>query len=237
MKKFMLCLVLTGIVSFPLSSYSLTFSDNFDDGDLAGWTPKQGAWSNPSTYMQSSHDNYGIIWKDGTHGFKQSLQIDAYYDSVNSFTKSAQLRLRSGNGGGGNPFFDHGYYASISNNHVTISNAVQPGYQHLLGSVSLTLVSDQWRTLAFSVEGFGTQTNLKFWADGILVLDVFDTSGHEHDDGGYVALGSSNHINTRINYDNFSATVDEASVPEPTSIIMLISALIGMFGFRNRLGL
>lgn len=238
MKKSMLCLVLAGMISFSSGLYALTFSDNFDDGDLAGWTPKQGDWSNPGTYMQSSDDNYGIIWKDGSHGFKQFLQVDAYYEDSSEFTKHAELRLRGGDAGyGPNPFFDHGYFASVSNNLVTISNAVRPYYREILGEADLTLVSNAWRTLAFSVDGFGVQTNLKFWADGQLILDVFDMSGYQHDDGGYVALGSSNHINTRINYDNFSAAVDETSVPEPTSVIMLISALIGMFGFRNRLGL
>jgi hypothetical protein len=35
------------------------FSDDFNDGDLAGWTPNGGSWSNPGEYMQAAHTTVG----------------------------------------------------------------------------------------------------------------------------------------------------------------------------------
>jgi|GEM_PF-5589841 len=237
MKKSLFFVLLAVLLSgLPLSSYSYTFFDDFNDGDLAGWTSKQGDWYNPASYLVSSFDNYGVIWKDDSEGFDQFLQVDAYFTDSSQFTKSAELRLRSSMADGGpNPYFDHGYFATVSYNSVSIYNAVAPYNLILLGSANLTLVSNTWRTLAFSVTGFGDNTNFKFWADGQLVLDIFDTSGSQHDDGGYIALGSSNHINRRIYYDNVYGIVDEqASIPEPVTIIMLGLSLTGIFTFHKK---
>ncbi len=227
------------IINFTSDSYGITFSDNFNDGNLGGWTEKQGDWSNPGTYMESSFDNYGIIWKDDSFGYSQFLQIDAYFDGASTSTKVAHLRLRNGDAGSGsNPYFDHGYYALVKYDSVTIYNAVQPNVQQQIATVNIAALFESWRTLAFAVQGFGDQTNLQFWVDGQLVIDAFDTSGYQHDDGGYIALGSSNHLNRKIDYDNFVGSVDEpVSVPEPASIITLISALMVLFGLHKRINL
>ena len=68
----------------------------------------------------------------------------------------------------------------------------------------------------------------------MLYLDVFDTFGSQHDDGGYLALGSSNHINRQIKYDNISGTVDAAPVPEPATMLLLGTGLLGLAGARRK---
>ena len=51
-------------------------------------------------------------------------------------------------------------------------------------------------------------------------------TGAQHDDGGYVGLGSSNHLNRQIEYDNF------VTVPEPATLALL--ALGGLALQRRR---
>jgi hypothetical protein len=206
LSKFILLLV---VLIIPSLSFAFTFIDDFNDGNLAGWTPKSGDWSNPGDFLLSSYNQYGVIWKDGSFGYNQTIKIDAYFDDA-TLSKSAQLRLRSGNAGfGPNPYWDHGYIAGvISNNYgntyVSITNAVAPYHQALLAvNPSATKLSgNSWHTIEFTVSGLGYETHLELWIDGELYLEANDTSGYAHDDGGYIALGSSNHINRRISYDN-----------------------------------
>lgn len=246
MRKITLFLVLFALVLIiPRVSFSYPFLDDFNDGDLNGWSAKQGVWSNPGDHLLSSVDNYGIIWKDGSFGFDQFLQVDAFFDSGSPLSKTAQLRLRSGNAGSGpNPYFDHGYYALVMNNWVGIYNAVQPFNQQLLGQTSISLSHNSWHTIAFSVTGLGDSTNLKLWIDGVLYLDVFDTQGSQHDDGGYIALGSSNHINRQIKYDNISTDAAYVSKPATVPVVsggagivicVMMLAGIGMAGMKRKL--
>lgn len=41
----------------------LIFTDDFNDGDMAGWTPHGGTWTNPGTFLQGTHQVYlGTAW-------------------------------------------------------------------------------------------------------------------------------------------------------------------------------
>ncbi|MBW2091214.1 MAG: DUF1080 domain-containing protein [Deltaproteobacteria bacterium] len=233
MKKLIPFLLVMALL-IPNAAFSYTFQDDFNDGDLAGWTPKQGDWSNEGDYLLSSSDNYGIIWKDDSSGFDQFFQVDAYFDSA-SISKSARLFLRAGVADGLlNQYWDHGYEAIMKQNYVAIQNHVMAGNQILLGTATPTFSMGAWHTIAFEVSGLGTDTNLKMWVDGTLCLNVFDTSGSQHDDGGYIGLGSSNHLNRRINYDNAEGYVDVTPTPAPSAILLLGSGLLGLAGFRKK---
>lgn len=134
MRKFIMLISLVFICGSSQLYFAYSFSDNFNDGDLTGWTEKKGAWSNHGDYLLSSFDNYGIIWKDDSLGLNQFLEVKAYFDD-GANSKSAQLRLRSGDAGNGpNPYFDHGYFAQVQDGAFCIYNAVEPYHQELLGN-------------------------------------------------------------------------------------------------------
>jgi hypothetical protein len=226
-----LTLLLTAL-TIPSHALSFAFSDDFDDGDLAGWTAKSGDWTNPGDYLLSSFNNYGVIWVDGSFGYNQSIKVDAYFETAN-LSKGASLRLRSNNAGyGPNPFFDDGYVATVMTNnyngtYVSIMNAVAPYHQVLLVSdwPAEQLAADSWHSIEFTVSGLGYDTHLELWIDGKLYLEANDTSGYAHDDGGYLALGSSNHINRRINYDNaegFTQSEESFAVAQLEDTLALI---------------
>lgn len=213
---------------------TLHFTDDFNSGHLEGWSIKLGErsdpgdylWSNPGDYLLSSYDNYGVIFKNDSFGYDQSIQIDAFFDDGFIHSKTAQLKLRSRSAGWGpNPYRDHGYFASILDSIVVIDNVVAPFYTQQIGKTTVDLAPNTWHTIKFEVKGSGNDTNLKLWINDILYMDVFDTLGSQHDDGGYLALGPSNHINRRIKYDNF---IGITTIPLPTSISLYG---IGIFGF------
>lgn len=43
----------------PTGTPRLIFADDFNDGDLAGWTSNGGTWTNPGTYMRGTHTTAG----------------------------------------------------------------------------------------------------------------------------------------------------------------------------------
>lgn len=223
-----LCIVAVLAALACNTGWAVPFSDNFDDGDLAGWQIKQGDWYSTGHSLMSSYDNYGVIWVADSFGLHQRIDVDAYFDGA-AQTKTAQLRLRSGDSGSGsNPFFEHGYFAGVQGNTAYIYNAIGPNELHLLGPTSPLGLSAGWHQLGFSVDGLGNQTHLQLWVDGSLKLDVFDTQGSQHDDGGYVGLGASNHLNRQIEYDNVQV------VPEPSTLVLLLVGGVGLLRLGAR---
>ncbi|MCK5073118.1 MAG: hypothetical protein KAQ98_06795 [Bacteriovoracaceae bacterium] len=201
--KFFYFFLIATLFTLTLSAHSITFTDDFNDGDMEGWTMKSGYWSNPGDNLLSSYYNYGILWKDDSFGMDQQASVDAYFVD-GRISKSAVIRLRSGNSGyGPNPYFDHGYVALVMTNYVAIQNCVRPYFQLHLANMNVDLPTNTWHNVEFSVEGTGTNTRLILKVNGEVYLDVYDTSAYSHDDGGVIALGASNHINRQIVYDNF----------------------------------
>ena len=213
--------------------YSLVFTDDFNDGALEDWTPKQGDWTNPGDHLLSSLDNYGVIWRDGSFGYDQYLAVDAYFDDAGDgeHSKTAHLMLRGGESSWGrNRYYDHAYRANVQRNGLRIFNNIAPFNQYALSdTIPLDLEKSSWVRLAFAVTGTGPDTRLRFWVDNQLKFDGFDTSGSPHDDGGYVALGSSNHINRRIKYDNAYGRVDEAAIPESRNVAVFALVALGAY--------
>lgn len=195
---------------------AMSFSDNFEDGTLGDWIPKQGVWTNPGGYLLSSWDNYGVAWRAESFGRDQRLEVDAYFDaSTGESSKTALLGLRGGAAGNLNPYFDHAYWAYVRQAEVTIVSTYE-AYDSvtLARTTGLDLPLDTWTAIAFQVTGTGSGTRLQLWVDGESMLDVFDNSGRPHNDGGHIALGASNHINRYMAYDNaqgWSQPIPEAA--------------------------
>ncbi len=67
---------------------TLIFADDFNDGDLAGWTPHGGTWTNPSTFLQGSYQVY--------LGTAQNIRPELGTD----FVYEGKVTLVSGNAAG-----------------------------------------------------------------------------------------------------------------------------------------
>lgn len=212
------------------TAYPYLFTDDFNDGNLEGWIEKQGNWTNPGNYLLSSYDQYGVIWKADSFGFTQYLEIEAFFEP-GSYTKTAQLILRGGvSQWGFNRYYDHAYRLQIQENDLNVFNTTAPGQHHHLGNLDdLDLPMSQWTKIGFGVSGLGSETRLQVWINDELRLDVFDTTGLSHDDGGYLGLGSSNHINRYMKYDNAHGRVDEPIIPETRKIGSLGMFLLGLY--------
>ena len=228
-RMFPVAAVATVLLCWSAAVAAMSFSDIFDDGMLDGWIPKQGQWSNPGGYLLSSFDNYGVAWREGSFGLDQRLEVDAYFDGQSSNgSKTALLGLRGGEAGNLNPYFDHAYWAYVLQDKVLIVSTYAPyDSQNLAAITGLDLPRDSWISIAFQVTGTGSDTRLQLWVNSTLMLDVPDLSGRPHNDGGYVALGASNHINRYIAYDNANGRSDGATppVPEPETWLMLALGL------------
>lgn len=71
---------------YSSSTSTLIFSDNFDHGTLAGWTPNRGTWTNPGTYMR------------GQYGLANAWNMHSSTGS--NLVYSGMVNILSGPGGG-----------------------------------------------------------------------------------------------------------------------------------------
>jgi hypothetical protein len=211
-----------------VASAGHTFSDDFDDGDLAGWSAKQGAWSvegDLDKYL-SSNLNYGVIWNEGSFGVNQRLSVDAYFDlGAGNADNIAHLRLRtSEHAGATQPFWDTGYLAQVTPSGVGIYNTHENAnpsiWQCSFASVSggSPITSSGWYTLQFAVTGTGSNTHFELGVNDTLYIDHVYGNSIAQLDSGYIGLGRE------IKYDNFQGFTDVAPVPVPGAV------LLGMIG-------
>jgi len=219
------------IFSFSMiASADQTFSDNFDDGDLVGWSAKQGTWlveGGVDKYL-SSNRNYGVIWNEGSFGVNQRLSVDAYFDTTPAAIQAdeiAHLRLRtSEHAGATQPFWDTGYLAQVTPDGVGIYNTHQSGnpsiWQCSFASVSggSPITSSGWYTLQFAVTGTGGNTHFELGVNDVLYIDEDYSNSITQLDSGYIGLGRE------IKYDNFKGFTDVAPTPVPGAV------LLGMIG-------
>ena len=164
-----------------VASAGHTFSDDFDDGDLVGWSAKQGTWSvegsTTNKYLSSNY-NYGVIWNAGSFGVNQRLQVDAYFDTTPAAIQAdtiAHLRLRtSEHVGATQPFWDTGYLAQVMPSGVYIYNTHQNVTEiskYLFPSGGSPITSSDWYTLQFAVTGTGSNTHFELGVNGVLYID------------------------------------------------------------------
>lgn len=220
--------ILLLISGMPAMSQASFFTDDFNDGDMNGWTPKIGSWSVGAEHdISNSGSVYGVVWKDDSFGVFQKIQVDAFFDFSVQDDKYAHLRLRTNeNHHGTQPFWDTGYLAQFTQNSISIQN-LYLGNNPVIASYDFSdspFTDNAWNEIAFSVDGTGSNTQFGLWVNGVQYLDDNYDNTIGALDSGYIGLGRRIHYDNVVGYSSFSP------VPEPASIFLFGSGFIGLLG-------
>lgn len=235
MKKSSLVGLAVAILSFGMATTAnaTLISDNFNDGNMDGWTPKIGSWSvGAGNDLSNSGSVYGVVWKDDSFGVYQKIQVDAYFDfSGSQDDKIAHLRLRTGeHAGATQPFWDTGYLADFQQNRIRIQNTYLGGNPEI-ASFDFTnspFLSNGWYELAFGVDGTGANTHFNAWVNGVQYIDQTYNNTIAALDSGYVGLGR------KIHYDNVQGYSSLTPIPEPSTILLFGAGFAGLLGLNFR---
>ncbi len=226
-KRYVVSIVLFLLV-FPIIGFSstYTFTDDFNDGNLNGWT-SIGAnhWENSGDSLQSSSWDYSTIVLDGSNQASeyQSITVDAYFDihDASNSNRIAQLRLRTESSWG------NGYLADFQEGGLYLYAG--GGEIARFSYASSPIIDDSWNRLRFDVLGTGSNTNLKLWVGDSVYLDFDYNNTNLINDTGFSGLGRL------IEYDNVTAiSSDNAPVPEPATMLLFGIGLLGLAGVSRR---
>ncbi len=226
----------TGFFVFSLAGVAsaANFTDNFNDGDMDGWTQKIGSWSvGQENTLSNSGSVYGVVWKDDSFGVYQKIQVDAFFDFSNQNDRFAHLRLRTDqNDSGTQPFWDTGYLAQFEKNKITIQNLYMDNNPIIssweFSDNNTPFMDKAWNELAFGVDGTGANTHFTLWVNGTQYIDYTYNNNIDALDSGYVGLGRN------IHYDNVVGYSSSTPVPVPSSVFLLCSGIASLACFKIR---
>ena len=235
MKKKFLAGLATGLFVFGIvaAANATSFTDDFNDDNIDGWTAKIGSWSvGTEKDLSNSGSVYGVVWKDNSFGVYQKIKVDAFFDfSGSQDDKTAHLRLRTNEHiGATQPFWDTGYLADFRQNKISIYNTYMNGNPEIASFVfsDTPFTSNGWYELAFGVDGTGANTHFSTWVNGEQYTDQTYNNTITALDSGYIGLGR------KIHYDNAQGYSSLVPVPEPSTMLLFGAGFAGLLGLNFR---
>jgi pectin methylesterase-like acyl-CoA thioesterase len=198
----------------PTAYAATMLSDDFEDGNAAGWTTSGGSWS-------VTGDGSQVYRQGGTSGDARALAGTSTWDAY-----SVQARIKPTAWNGSNRFVavlaraqsatSYYYLALRSNNTVELKKLVS-GSATTLASATFAVGTNTWYTLRLDVSG----TSLRGYVNGSLLTEAGDSQFGTGRVGVATYYGSANVddvvVNT-IGSTSPSATVSATpSVPPVTS--------------------
>ncbi len=149
------------VVSNYSTAMTLIFSDDFNDGTLTNWTPNQGTWTNPGTYMRGEYTT-GNAWN-----IRSSTGSNLVYTGTVNLLSGNAVGLVFRSSADGTSSYD--VILDAVDNVFKIGR--RPPYQ-ILASYPLTVQRDHPYTIRVVANG----STIEAYLDGVRRLTVTDST-------------------------------------------------------------
>jgi pectate lyase len=191
-----------GLAAGPPAQAATVFSDNFDDGDAAGWAKSGGSWSvvadGSPVYRQTSTSSTARSLAGAGTAADSSVSVRVKPLAFNGTGRYAAVAARAQN-------TTNFYYLALLNANRVELRRLAGGTSTTLAAASLPVVTGTWYALRLDAAG----TALRGYVDGTLQVSATDGTFS----AGAVGLAT---LNAGAEFDD--VTVDNAvPAPPPTT--------------------